>query len=334
MDAIVLNTAYLELFDEMEGYEGVESRLRQIDLRRVETEIVVPESTPAPEGTASPAETLDKIYTIYISGSDTRYGLNTVGRSDVNILAVVNTSTKQVLLVSTPRDYYVPLSISNGVPDKLTHAGIYGIDVSIGTIEMLYDLDIDYYFRLNFTGFVDIVDALGGVTVYNDIGFTREGFTYNEGYITLNGAQALGFARERYSFTTGDVQRGINQMRLISGILRKALSPDILTRYTSILQSVDGAFEMNIPYDEIAAVVRNQLDTGGDWSIVRYNVTGWNDSQIPYSMSQYAYVMQPDYATVDKAKELIARVKNGERLTDEDTGRSGDAEFQGLPDAD
>ena len=92
-------------------------------------------------------------------------------RSDVNIVATINTETKQILLVSTPRDYFVPLSISNGAKDKLTHAGIYGIDVCMDTLGMLYDEDIHYYFRVNFGGFTKIIDALGCIDVDSDYEF-------------------------------------------------------------------------------------------------------------------------------------------------------------------
>lgn len=151
-----------------------------------------------------PADQDKDCYTIYISGIDNRGGLIEKSRSDVNIIATLNTSTKQLLLVSTPRDYYVPLSISGGVPDKLTHAGIYGVDVCVDTLEMLYDIEIDYYVRMNFDGFVNIIDALGGITVYSDYEFDSGAYHFDQGENTLNGEQALVFARERYAFAEGD----------------------------------------------------------------------------------------------------------------------------------
>ena len=261
----------------------------------------------------------NRIYTLYISGSDTRQGLNTVGRSDVNILATINTETRQILLVTTPRDYYVPLPVSGGIPDKLTHAGIYGVNVSIGTLEMLYDTDIDYYFRLNFSGFTGIVDALGGITVDNDVAFTKDNYTYPVGKVQMDGKMALTFARERYSFVDGDIQRGKNQLKVISAIIDKALSPDILVRYNSIMDSIKDCFEMDVPYDDIAALVRRQLSDNGSWNVVQCSVTGTGDSQVPYSMSDYAYVMRPDYNTVNKAKELMQAVKDGKTLSKTDT---------------
>lgn len=256
---------------------------------------------------------------MYLSGIDSRSGLISKSRSDVNILAVINPDTRQVLLVSTPRDFYVPLPISNGVPDKLTHAGIYGVDVSIGTLEMLYGIDIDYYFRVNFSGFERIVDALDGVTVYSDVAFTSSKYSspdktyyFTEGRNDLDGAAALVFARERYAFSDGDRRRGEHQMAVIKAVMEKAMSPTLLTNYTAIMESVSGSFETSMPYEKIAELVRNQLDNGGSWNIVSASVNGTNDYRVPYSLSTEAYVMIPDQATVDAAKLKIQQVYDGE----------------------
>ena len=252
---------------------------------------------------------------MYISGIDTRGGVSAKSRSDVNILATVNVDTHQVLLVSTPRDYYVPLPISNGQPDKLTHAGIYGVDVSMGTLEMLYGVPIDYYFRVNFSGFEKIIDALGGITVYSEYEFTTAaGYHFNVGDNTMNGEQALSFARERYSFSSGDRQRGKNQMAVIKAVINKAMSPAILSNYTELMESISGNFETSMPYDVIADLVREQLDKGGSWNVVTYSVDGTGDSRKPYSLSTNAYVMIPDQSTVDAAIEKINQVRSGETL--------------------
>ena len=202
--AVILNTAYLDVVTELDKYADVESKIRELEVLHVETAV---QSEAEKTQSTGNSDVENRIYTLYISGSDTRQGLNTVGRSDVNILATINTETRQILLVTTPRDYYVPLPVSGGIPDKLTHAGIYGVNVSIGTLEMLYDTDIDYYFRLNFSGFTGIVDALGGITVDNDVAFTKGNYTYPVGKVQMDGKMALTFARERYSFVDGDIQR-------------------------------------------------------------------------------------------------------------------------------
>ncbi len=307
--AIAINDAWIDVLTDLDDYSDVEDRIRLLDTLTVEEVITY---------TATDSELSDAIFTLYISGIDSRSGLVAKSRSDVNILAIINTETHQIVLINTPRDYYVELSISNGQKDKLTHAGIYGVSVSMDTISMLYDIDVDYYFRVNFTGFEDIVDALGGISVYSDYAFTASngGYTYVKGYNTLNGKQALGFVRERYAFSSGDIQRGKNQMAVIKAILEKATSPSILTSYTSLLSTLSGSFETSMSYDLIASLVNNQLSSDESWNIVSYTVTGTGSKQIPYSMSQYAYVMIPDESSIETAKELIAQVYAGETVVE------------------
>ena len=225
---------------------------------------------------------------------------------------MINTDTKQMLLVSTPRDYFVPLSISNGVPDKLTHAGIYGIDVSMDTLGMLYDTSLDDYFRVNFAGFIKIIDALGGVDMNVEASFSDRGYSFTQGMMHMNGEEALVYARERYAFSDGDRARGRHQMELINAVMQKILSPEILSKYTEVLASLDGCFETNFSYDRLAELVRQQLTDSGSWNIVSYSVNGSGDTRQPYSMSANAYVMIPDQTTVDKAKELMQQVVDGE----------------------
>lgn len=319
VNAMLLNSGYLSVYEDMDGYTDFSTKIKEVGTVDVESTIQsAEESTPIePITTANGG----KVYTIYLSGIDTRGEMTAKSRSDVNIIATVNTDTYEILLVSTPRDYFVPLSISGGAPDKLTHAGIYGIDVCMDTLGMLYDIDINYYFRINFGGFVKVIDALGGITVNSDYDFDSKnilGYHFNKGENYLNGEQALIFARERYAFQEGDRQRGKNQMEVIRGVVKKALSPEILTSYSSILSSLDGCFGTNITYEEIAQILQQQLTNGGDWTIVSYSVNGTGATEKPYSMSQKAYVMVPDYNTVDKAKSLMEKVRNGEVVTQEE----------------
>ena len=305
VDAIIFPDAFFDLLSDMEGYTDAQEKIRALITLDFEVE----------SGEMEKPEMPDHTFTVYISGIDSRYGLTARSRSDVNILAHVNTKTRQVLLVSTPRDFYVPLSISDGVPDKLTHAGIYGVDVSKDTIGMLYGIDIDYYFRVNFEGFEEIIDSLGGVTVDSEYSFTVGDYYFCEGENDLNGKEALVFARERYSLPGGDRQRGKNQMAVIQGVINKVLSPEILKNYTSVLEAVEGNFETTVPYELVAELVRTQLENGGSWDIITHSADGRGSSQIPYSMSVYAYVMIPNQETVDQAKRMIAAMENNEIIT-------------------
>ena len=319
VDAIILNSAYLDLLSEMEGYETAADQLKEATITHVKPRVVEaqldPDALNRLQGNTKETDNADNdagmIFTVFISGIDSRSGLIAKSRSDVNILASVNTATHKVVLISTPRDYYVPLSISGGAKDKLTHAGIYGIDVCMDTMAMLYDVNVDYYFRVNFSGFEDIIDALGGVTVNSDYAFSTGSYSYTQGANQMDGAKALAFVRERHAFAQGDRQRGKNQMALIQAVIQKAISPELLVNYNSIMDSLAGSFETSVPYDLISTLIRQQLKTGGSWSVSTYSVDGTGDSQIPYSMSQRAYVMVPDQSTVDTAKQMIQDLYDG-----------------------
>ena len=195
--AFITSSAFVSALDGSEDYQHYSEGLKIILEKQVETEVKIEEK---PEEEKKDAGT----FCAYISGIDTFGSVSTRSRSDVNILAVVNRNTRQLLLVTTPRDFYVPLSISDGSPDKLTHAGIYGIEVSMDTLEMIYDVPIDYFLRMNFTGFIDIIDALGGVDVYSQYSFSTamqtDTYHYDSGVNHLGGRAALAFARERHSF--------------------------------------------------------------------------------------------------------------------------------------
>lgn len=320
VDAIILNSAYLDLLPEMEGYETAADQLKEVTITYVKRQVVEaqldPDALNRLHGNTTDEDTNNdedegEVFTVFISGIDSRSGLVAKSRSDVNILASVNTATHKVVLISTPRDYYVPLSISGGAKDKLTHAGIYGIDVCMDTMAMLYGVDVDYYFRVNFTGFEDIIDAIGGVTVNSDYAFTAGGYSYIQGENQMDGAKALSFVRERHSFAEGDRQRGKNQLALIRAVIQKAMSPEWLVNYNSVMDSLSDSFETSVPYDLISKTIRNQLSTGGSWSVSTYSVDGSGDSQVPYSMSQKAYVMVPDQSTVDTAKQMIQDLYDG-----------------------
>lgn len=249
----------------------------------------------------------NKIFNIYISGIDTRGNISNVARSDANILATVNLDTHEILLTSIPRDYYVTLH-SYGAKDKLTHSGIYGINETVQTVEDLLGVDINYYVRVNFTTVIKLVDELGGIDVYSDYSFsTKDGYYFRQGNNTLNGEKALAFSRERNSFIEGDNQRVKNQQKVISAILNKVTSSTtILTKYTNILDSLEGSFQTNMTQEEISDVVKEQLDSMASWTIKSNSLTGSDAYNSTYSMgSQELYVMIPDTDSVEQATKKI-----------------------------
>lgn len=259
----------------------------------------------------------DDVVTIYVSGVDVEGSPTENRNSDVNIIMSINTKTHQIFLLNTPRDFYVPLNISNGVPDKLTHAGCYGVDCSVATLEMLYGIEIDHYIKLNFTGFVSIIDALGGVDVYSEYEFTS--YHGNDhfvvGYNHMNGIQALGFARERYSFPTGDNQRGRNQMAVINAIIKKLASSEILKNYTEVLNSISSCMVTDMTMDDIGKLVDIQLKENISWDIVQFAVGGKGDNRAGFSFAQPNYVMIPDEYLVSVAKEYLAKIHNNQIIS-------------------
>lgn len=272
-------------------------------------------------------------FVVYLSGVDNRGELTEDARSDVNILAVVNPLTKRVALINTPRDYYVDLAGTDS-KDKLTHAGLYGVQTSMDTLGNLYGIQVDHYVRINFAGFIDIVDALGGVDVYSDQAFTSVGSPgyydptdFVEGWNHLDGAAALAFARERHAFATGDIQRGINQMKVIDAMLDKIKSPALLTSYSKLLAAVSDNFVTSLSSNQIAALVRMQLSDFASWDIENYSVTGSSSSSTHcYSaQGQKLYVMKPDEDSVAAAQALIQSVLSGEPAPSADSAASGGA---------
>lgn len=305
--AILLNKGYIPLLEEQEGYADFSDRTR-ILYEYTTTKTV----EPAPADTNAPVDVTKDPFVVYCSGIDARSSnINITSRSDVNILAVVNPTTRQILLVNTPRDYYLPLA-HNGQLDKLTHAGIYGTGESMQTLDNLYGTHTSFYMRVNFAGLTKIVDALGGVDVYSTKTFSMGGYNFTEGVNHLNGEAALCFSRERYAFADGDNQRGKNQMAVIQAIISKASSPAVLKNYQTLLSSLSDAFITSLSYDDIASLVQMQLQDMSGWHVTSYAVSGSGDTSYCYALGDAAWVMRPNMDTVNTAKELIRQVMSGE----------------------
>ena len=328
VDAMILNSAYVLILEDMEGYEDFSQKARVLH------DVPVSEWTP-PTVETEPVETepvqiertvTNTPFAVYISGSDTRSSyLPTNSRSDVNILAVVNPVTKQVLLLNTPRDYYIENPAGGGSRDKLTHCGIYGVDCSIKALEMLYGVDVDYYARINFTGFETLIDAIGGITVYADSGFSTVSGTYvGAGENYLNGKEALAFARERYHVSGGDNGRGKNQMKVITAVIKKLTSgTTIISNYSQILASLQGMFVTSMSMDDISRLVKMQLTDLASWDIHSYAVTGKTGGARTYSApGQNLSVMFVNEEMVAHASELIRKVIDGQILTAADLSES------------
>ena len=258
------------------------------------------------------AADVEEPFNVYISGIDVEGPIATNSRSDVNIIMTVNPNTKKILLTTTPRDYYVQIpDISGEQRDKLTHAGIYGVDASIRTLEQLYGIDISYYARVNFSSLVKIVDTLGGVDVDSDFEFDAQGYHFQKGMNHLDGKQALAFSRERYSFEDGDNQRGKDQEKVLTAILNKAMSPAILSNASALIADVSDSVQTNMTQEEMAKFIKMQLNDGASWTIESQAASGNGDTQACYSSGdQPLYVMWPDEAVVQSISAKMNEILN------------------------
>lgn len=320
VDALILNGAAVTLLMEEETYADFTKKARILQTMSLADLEGSEQSTEPPTVPAVQGDITQNPFVIYISGSDTRSSMLNVSRSDVNILAVVNPVSKQVLLLNTPRDYYVPNPAGKGKLDKLTHCGLYGTSCSMEALEDLYDVKIGSFAQINFTGFETLIDAVGGITVYSDQSFTARDTNIKKGANTLNGAQALDLVRERYHVSGGDNGRGKNQMKVIAALIDKLTNgTTIISNYSEILKSLEGMFKTSIGMEDISKLVKMQLNDMASWNVQSFAVTGNGGSEKTYSApGVYAYVMHPDKKVVEYAGKLVDRVLAGETLTEED----------------
>lgn len=312
VDAIILNEAYRPNVEEIEEYINFSN-----ETNVVYQTVYYTEST-------NEALVVDNItqnpFTILISGNDTYGEIDEVSRSDVNMLVTVNPVTSTVLMVNIPRDYYVSTSIGM---DKLTHTGMYGIEETKSTIENLLGIDINYTFRVNFSSAEEIVDALDGVDIYVEEGmaverlnadWSLEGVT--EGWNHLDGKRALAYARERHAYVDGDIQRAKNQQQVLEAIINKAASSKILTNYTQLLKSFEGAFETNMSTQEITTLIKYELQAMPEWKFENYVLRGYGDMAVCASSNMELSVVLPEDYSVQIAAEKIQAVLNGESADD------------------
>ena len=300
--AIVLNSVFENLIEQ--EYPDHAKKIKKIYTKELTKSVEAPKSSQ------------NKAFNIYISGIDTYGPISSVSRSDVNIIMTVNQETKKILLTTTPRDAYVPIADGgNNQNDKLTHAGIYGVDASIHTLENLYGIDLNYYARLNFTSFLKVIDLLGGVDVYNDQEFTSLHGKYHfpVGNVHLNSEQALGFVRERYSLANGDGDRGRNQQKVISAIIQKLTTTEALKNFDGIMQSLQDSVQTNMPPETMVSLVNAQLASGGKYTVITRDLKGTGRMDLPsYAMpDSNLYMLEVDPNSLETLKVEIKDIMEG-----------------------
>lgn len=307
VDGIILDQSYVDMLKEEDSpIPTFKDKIKVIYEFKINTKVI---------DISKKVDTSKESFIVYVSGIDTYGQVSSVSRTDANMLIVVNPKINQILMISIPRDYYINLYGKNS-KDKLTHSGIYGIDTTVKSVENLLDIDINYYYKINFTSLIKIVDSLDGVDVYSKYTFTsKDGYNYQKGYNHVDGKQALSFARERKAFTAGDRVRNINQQALVEALFRKCTSPSIIVNYNSLLNGLKSSFITNMPSNNLTSLIKKQLDSNQKWNISSYSLDGSNSREYTYSYkSNKLYVMIPDNSTIARAKELINDVFADKKL--------------------
>ena len=307
VNAIIYNEGYRDmLVDEVEGFD---EKTKVIYTYEIKKELEETENVDV--------AVLASTFHVYLSGIDVYGDIAKTSRSDVNIIATVNPETHQILLTTTPRDMYMTFpGVTDNQRDKLTHAGIYGVDTSMMALENFYGIEIPFYARVNFTSIIEIVDKLGGIDVYSEYEFTTlDGVQVKKGLNSFNGEQALSFARERKNVPDGDNQRGKNQQAVIVAMIRKMLSPQMLISATGIINSVSDNMETNMSQLQIQELIKKQLNEGGAWNICSVAAKGTPAYAYTYSMpNREVYVTEPNQESIDNIQNLMKQVENGEIL--------------------
>lgn len=310
VDAIILNESSRSTVLELEGYKGFNQDTKVIYQTSFEVD------------STNEAKAVDNIvshpFNILITGSDSRNDLNENARSDVNMIATVNPETYTILLTSIPRDYYVTTvcdvtdGCQNGKLDKITHTGMTGINTTKRTIEDLFGIEINYTFKVGFESVERVVDTVGGIEVYVEPGYAVDKIGIKEGTNYLNGEQALRYARERYAYLEGDRQRTKNQQQVLMGVVNKLTSPSIISNYAQLMDVLGDTFITNMSSNELSSLIKYQLEKAPKWKFEQYMVDGQGNTLVCAELGQPAYVMVPDYSTVNLAKEKIKAVMDGQ----------------------
>ncbi len=325
VDAIVYDESFSGIIEEVN--EGYNSKVKVIAQYSIESK-----NDNMTQGNSPNVNVKEEPFSMFISGIDVYGPISSKSRSDVNIIATVNPETRQILLTNTPRDFYVTIpGVSGEKKDKLTHAGIYGVDKSIAALEELYEIEIPFYTRVNFTSLITMVDLMGGIDVESEFAFTTSGaggeiMDVKKGTNHFNGDQALSFARERYNVPGGDNQRGKDQMAVIQAMFKKMITPEMLVKAPKMISEVSNSVETNMSMEQIQRLIQSQIDNGGEWTIKSVAAEGTGDQAHCYSAPGTAlYVTVPNETSVANIKVLMDKVENDEMLPSDTPNETGEA---------
>lgn len=221
-------------------------------------------------------------FSVLMLGVDEREGDK--GRSDTIIVLTVNPNSNSVKMISIPRDTRTEI-IGKGIDDKINHAYAFGgVPMAMDTVENFLDIPIDYFMQVNMEGFKDIVDAVGGVRVQNDLDFTQNEFHFAKGEISLNGEQALSFSRMRYEDPRGDFGRQLRQRQIIQAVINEGMSISSVTNFSDIFTALGKSIKTNLTFDEMVDIQKNYRDTGKNIQQIEIKETGTMINKIYYGL--------------------------------------------------
>ena len=315
-DVLVMNSTYIPILEDVTGYESFSDDVKIA--YTVKKKLVVSTDPGAYDMTTQP-------FSILIAGNDSWEEVYTTGRTDVDMVATVNPTTKQVSFVSFPRDSYMPNPAVANMNDKLTHMGIYGIQNTVDALANYTDIPIGYYVVINFNSLVAIVNAIGGIDVDNPYAFTCDSIdTWRgdipAGVVHLDGAMALAYVRERHDLQNGDFDRIMHQTLVIKAMLNKMTTPAIITQIDSLLTAMQGLFKTNVSLESIYALCQMQLDDMAVWNIVTYSLSGSTGSNTCAAMGTKTKlsVVYLEENQVEFATSVMNQIINGEIVTQQE----------------
>lgn len=313
-EVLVLNDAFVSALKTIKAFKNFDNDTVVLSSLKFGEEEVQEE--PQPVSDQHP-------FAVYVAGNDTRAsGLTTVGRTDVDMIMVVNPTSRQILLVSIPRDYYIENpGLSDGM-DKLTHLGNQGIRNTLDGINRKFNLNLTDYLCTNFTHFEALVDALGGVTINNPYAFDGENsgdYHFDAGEITLNGEQALAYSRERYSLSNGDYGRNEHQGIIMQAILEKVQQNTAAGDKAGVLAALSANFLTNVNINDLYNLYTSSGDVAQPWQYIRYHLggTGTMAGTVSMGMSRMLYVCQPFESQVQFTTDVVNRMLNGETISED-----------------
>ena len=271
IDGIFLSSEYASIYNSIAGYENIGTETKQIISKNKK----MLKSETSKKETESTGKSIDKPFTILLMGIDSTDDVltkNAVANGDSLILITFNPKTLNATMLSIPRDSYVPIACWPGKKEnKITHAAAYGTDCMINTIENFFDVNIDYYAKINFKGLVNLVNAMGGIDVdvpqdlCTDNSNREQIVCIKKGYQHLDGEGALVLSRNRKQLVNGDFGRGQNQQLVIQAMLQKIKTINSVSQFTEIFNTISNSLDTNLTTKQILSfysVAKDIMKTG------------------------------------------------------------------------